>query len=714
MKSCLKALALFSTTILFAQAQHPQQLKDVDFKTIDAYLTFDVSQKQVTGKVTYTFEVSSKPDTIYIDAHNMQFKDVKVNGKKKTGWAASASALKLFKGYKKGKNTVEFTYTAQPKQTLYFVRFDCPECNNTATTGPNGIGDSDVQIWTQGQGKYTSHWLPSFDDVNEKVIFNLSIGYEKGYEVMANGVLKSKSVQGNLQKWEYQMDKPMSSYLAMLTIGQFEHQSQTAATGTPLEFWYRPEDASKFGPTYRDSKRIFDFLEREIGVNYPWRIYRQVPVLDFLYAGMENTTSTIFSEDFVVDETGFNDRSYINVNAHELAHQWFGDLITAESGTHHWLQEGFATYFALLAEQELYGNDHFNYQLYEMAERLQQAAKTDTIPVMNEKASTLSFYQKGAWAVHVLREGIGHDVFKTAIKNYLEKYAYKNVNTDEFLAEINKVSSYDTASFKKRWLESPGFEVAEAIELLSKNQFMQLYLKLGELSDKRFEDKKPVFMQVLQSDQFYPVKQEVIFQTAKVPFADKAELVRYAMNTGDIKLRQAVARTVTTIPAEFEKEYITLLNDDSYITREVALNVLCRRFPERQGEFLDKGIHWIGFNDKNLRILWLTLAYAAKYYHPEKKADFYGELLQYASPRYESSVRQNALANLLYIGKADPIVWQNLLNATLHHKWQFVKFGKDNIRKLLKKEGYRTLFETMLPQLPEAEKKKLEQLLGEK
>ena len=714
MKACLEALALFCTTIVFAQAQQPQQLKNVDFKTVDAYLTFNVAQKEVTGKVTYTFEVSSKPDTIYIDARNMQFKDVKVNGKKKTGWAASADALKLFKGYKKGKNTVEFTYTAQPKQTLYFVRFDCPECNNNPTPGSNGIGDSDVQIWTQGQGKYTSYWLPSFDDVNEKVIFNLSVAYDKGYEVMANGVLKSKSVEGNLQRWNYRMDKPMSSYLAMLTVGQFEQQSQSAATGTPLEFWYRPEDAAKFGPTYRDSKRIFDFLEKEIGVNYPWGVYRQVPVLDFLYAGMENTTSTIFSEDFVVDETGFNDRTYINVNAHELAHQWFGDLVTAESGTHHWLQEGFATYYALLAEQELYGEDHFNYQLYDMAERLQQAAKTDTIPVMNEKASTLSFYQKGAWALHVLREAIGHDVFKTAVKNYLEKYAYQNVNTDEFLAEINKVSAYDTASFKKRWLESPGFEVAEAVEILSKNEFMQLYLKLGDLSDKRFEDKKPIFMQVLQSDQFYPVKQEVIFQTAKVPFAEKADLLRYVMKTGDIKLRQAVARTVTTIPAEFEKEYITLLDDESYITRELALNNLCRRFPDRQGEFLDKGSKWIGFNDKNLRILWLTLAYAAKDYHPEKKADFYGELLQYASPRYESSVRQNALANLLYIGKADPIVWQNLVNATLHHKWQFVKFGKDNIRKLLKKEGYRALFETMLPQLPDAERKKLEQLLGEK
>ncbi|RZJ51928.1 MAG: M1 family peptidase, partial [Flavobacterium sp.] len=336
-----------------------------------------------------------------------------------------------------------------------------------------------------------------------------------------------------------------------------------------------------------------------------------------------------------------------------------GDLVTAESGKHHWLQEGFATYYALLAEQELYGDDHFNHELYQIAERLQQVAKTDTVPVMNEKASSLSFYQKGAWALHVLREGVGQDAFRKAVKTYLEKYAYKNVNTDEFLAEINKVSSYDTNSFRKRWLEKGGFEVAEVLDILKKNKFMELYLKLGDLSDKRFAEKKPIFLQILESDQFYPVKEEVIFQMAEVPFAEKAELMRVAMKSGDLKQRQAVARTVTKIPPEFIEEYITLLDDKSYITREIALNVLCAGFPERQGEFLDKADTWVGFNDKNLRILWLTLAYTSPNYRTADKDKFYTELQDYASPQYESTVRQNALANLLYIAKPDPEVLRN-------------------------------------------------------
>lgn len=695
------------TLLLITTSICAQQSRQVDFKTCDASISFDVPQKKVSGIVTYTFEVpDKKTDTIYIYARNMQFTDVTINDKK-AGWTNSTSALKLYQGFKKGKNTVQFQYTAKPKQALYFVEFEV--FKNQLET------EKQLQIWTQGQGKYTSYWLPSFDDPNEKVIYNLSVTFDKGYTILANGKNTKNSLHTNntLLTASYTMDKPMSSYLVMLAIGKFSKQTDVTKSGTPLEFYYRPKDSLKAEPTYRYSKQIFDFFEQEIGVAYPWGVYRQVPVLDFLYAGMENTTSTIFSQDFVVDAIGFNDRQYINVNAHELAHQWFGNLITAKSGKHHWLQEGFATYYALLAEKELFGNDHFNYELYQMAERLQRVSKTDTIPVLNEKASSLTFYQKGAWALHILRNGVGETAFKQAVKNYLTTYAYSNVTTEIFLKEINKVSDFDTQKFQKEWLEEGGFRVEEAIALLSENEFMQLYFKLGELQDKRYTEKEPIFKEILQSDMYYPVKEEVLLQTANVPFEEKADLLSIALNTNDIKIRQAIARTVTNFPQTFYPDYKSLLYDKSYITREIVLNILYSRFPEKRTEILDLSDKWVGFNDKNLRILWLTLAYATPGYREDKKTEFYTELQQYASPRYESTVRQNALANLLYIDKPDPVVWANLVNATQHHKWQFAKFGRENIRKLLKREGYPTLFKGIMPSLSKAEQRRLQQLLEE-
>jgi aminopeptidase N len=690
----MKYLLLFITSFALAQ-----QTQKVDFITLNAHLNPNGIEKSISGKMVYDFVVKSKIDTIMIDAIRMEFSEVKINGKL-VQYKNSGKSLNLYEGFKRGKNKLEFSYSAKPKQTMYFV--------------------SD-QIWTQGQGKYTSHWLPSFDDVNEKVIFNLTISIIHDRSnlptVLSNGKLDKVSMTAIQKKWEnntvwqYKMQKPMSSYLVMLAIGKFVKQTETTTSGTSLEFYLKEEDKDKFKTTYKYSKEIFEFFEREIGVNYPWEVYKQVPVMDFLYAGMENTTSTIFAQDFVVDEIGFNDRTYVNVNAHELAHQWFGDMVTAQSGKHHWLQEGFATYYALLAEKELFGEDHFNFELYQTAETLQRASRSDTIPLMNEKASSLTFYQKGAWALHFLRENIGADNFRKAVKNYLNKYGFKNVNTDDFLAEINKVSKFDTKAFKKVWLEQSGFEVNEALAILKKNKFISDYLALTEQFEKPVLEKQAQFETILQSDAFYPLKEEVVYQLSEVPFEEKKELLHKAMQTNNIKVRQAVASTLKQVPPDFKAEYATLLDDNSYLTREIALKNLVAQFPEDRMGLLDKTTSWVGFNDKNLRIAWLTLALATKDYQNENKVKFYDELLAYSTPLYEANTRQNAIVNLLFLNKADKNVLPNLVNGLTHHKWQFTKFCREKIREMVKQETFKKYFEELLPTLPENEKSQLQRLL---
>ena len=692
-ETTMRYIFLFLFSFSFAQ-----QSQKVDFKTVYATLQPNAIGKSISGEVNYQFEVLKAIDTIGIDAIKMDFSNVKINGKT-VNFENSGKALQLFEGFKKGKNTLTFNYTATPKQTIYFI----------------GEGEQ-LQIWTQGQGKYTSHWLPSFDDVNEKVIFNISIKFNEGYTILSNGVLKNRDHKRNgyekgFTTYNYEMSKPMSSYLVMLAIGKFAKQTAQTKSGTPLEFYIDEKDADKFETTYKYTTQIFDFFEQEIGVKYPWEIYRQVPVRDFLYSGMENTTSTIFAQDFVVDQIGFTDKTYINVNAHELAHQWFGNLITAETGKHHWLQEGFATYYALLAEKELFGDDHFNWELYEMAERLQQASKTDTIPLLNEKASSLTFYQKGAWALHYLRESIGAENFQKAVKNYLKKYSFKNVNTDDFLNEVKAVSSFDTQNFKRIWLEQSGFEVNQALILLRKNKFMTSYLELVEIQSKPFSEKKTSLENLLKSESFYPLKEEVVFQMAEVPFEEKEALLKVALDGNNLKVRQAIARIMVEIPIPFQANYETLLNDESYITKEIALGTLWNLFPDKQAGYLNQSKDWIGFNDKNLRILWLTLALMTKDYQNEKKVLFYDELLDYSSLKFESSIRQNALTNLLFLNPNDQNILRNLVNATTHHKWQFTLFARNQIRELIKTERHKKYFEEMLPSLNVAEQSQLKRLL---
>ncbi len=683
---------LFLTAISFAQ-----QTYKVDFTELKGLLEPNYYEKSISGFVTYKFNLKSAIDTIRIDAKNIDFSKVLINNKE-VKYTATTKELKLFEGFAIGKNTLSFNYKAKPKQTLYFI----------------GEGEN-LQIWTQGQGKYTSHWLPSFDDVNEKVIFNIGIYFDEKFQVLANGNLVNKSTPKNTSDtktlWEYQMKKPMSSYLVMLAIGKFGYKTGISNSNIPLEWYYSQADVSKFEPTYRHSKHIFDFLEKEIGVKYPWKIYRQIPVRDFLYGGMENTTSTIFAQDFVIDAIGFNDRNYVNVNAHELAHQWFGDMVTAKSGKHHWLQEGFATYYALLSEKEVFGDDYFYHQMYKTSLQLRNAAKTDTIPVMNERASSLSFYQKGAWALHAIRDAIGEKSFQKAVKSYLKKYQFKNVETDDFLAEIKKVSDFDTENFKKVWLEDYHYPAEEINRLLEKNAFIQQLLDVQKYKNKLFSEKEIYFTETMKSNAYFPVKTEIIYQIANVPFEEKQKLLNLAMQTNSLEVRRAIANTFVKVPPEFKSQYESLLNDDSYYTKEVALSNLWESFPEEREKYLETAKNWEGNNDKSLRIQFLTLSQSSKIMDIRTKEMNYLELQNYSSENFESSIRQNAFDAILSINTLDKVMLKNLINATTHFKWQFSKYAKDQIRRLLKNNEIRMYFDEIMLELNQAEQIQLKKLL---
>ncbi len=689
---------LFITSFAFSQ-----QLAAVDFLTMNASLEINPIKRNVVGEVTYTFEVNKKTDTIRIDAQKMTFSNLKINGKV-ANFSENKKQLLLFEGYKVGKNTLTFQYEAFPTQTMYFVNWDFTEEIDT----PEEVQG---QIWTQGQGKYTSHWLPSFDDVNEKVIFGLRVKFHKSFEVISNGALLKKVPIGDDLTWHYQMTNPMSSYLVMLAIGHFEKQELTSKSGIPLVNYHEKEDSLVLEPTYRYSKAIFNFLETEIGIPYPWKIYRQIPVHDFLYAGMENTTSTIFSRDFMIDSIGYTDRNYANVNAHELAHQWFGNLVTAKSGKDHWLQEGFATYYALLAEREVFSDNYFYNKLYTMSRQLQEASRTDSIPVLNEKASSLSFYQKGAWALHVLREQIGKDKFNKAVKDYLRKYAFQTVSTDDFLNEIKNVSDFDTTSFKSKWLEGTVFPIDEARELLFKNDFIKQYFAVQDEPLDVYKDQEEM-MKILHSSAYYPIKELLVFQTVSLPFESKEFLLNTALNTNELLVRQAVANALTEIPESFRVAYESLLKDASYETREAALYNLWKQFPERREYYMEISKDWVGFENKNLKMLHLYLSFLT-FTDAKKKMDTYLELLRYTGTDFDSNVQQEALQRLLLLKLHTEDVFRSLAYGISHHRWQIVKFCKDNIRTLLQDAKNREIFIAMKAKLPVREKTHLQRLLDE-
>ena len=657
-----------------------QQTEYVDFRTMKVDLFGMTSNlSELGGQVDITFDILKDTDSIYLKGKNFEhtaagFKDI-------------GAIIHFYDGEHiiiKKKFKANTTHTLQltwlilnPKKAIYFVERE----------------NSD-QIWTQGQGKYTSNWLPSIDDMNDKIEFDLSITYDSNYTVIANGKLADKQINESTTTWHYNMQHPMSSYLVALAIGKYNKKEIKSKSGIPIELYYYPEDSAKVEPTYRYTKQMFDFLEDKIGVPYPWQNYKQVPVKDFLYSGMENTSCTIFSDDFMIDQTSFIDKNYVNVNAHELAHQWFGDLVTETSGTHHWLQEGFATYYALLAERDIFGDDYYYNTLYEYAKELiKQEQAGDATTLLDPKASSTTFYKKGAWALHVLKEKIGEQAFKKGVKQYLDKHAFKNVETEDFISEVEKTSGKDLSSFETEWLTSKALPLAKMRASLNKNESIA-FLETIEDADYlsyRTDDNGyvPSSLVTALPKGYYTQRLAVLREALKKPeYPTYKDLIKEAFSSNEIKTRQLLAKH---LPDGFKKENESLLQDASYITKEIALYNLWSKYPKDRTQYLDatKGI--IGFNDKNVRCLWLTLALLTPEYDVAFNNVYLRELRDYTSSKYGFQTRQNAFS---YVNKLQIFDYQtlaNLIEATNHHNWRFKSFAKELLQSLSENEKYKDI-----------------------
>jgi len=181
-----------------------QQTSTVDFTKLAGTIHLLPESKSVKGEIKIDLKILKATDSIYLDAKNSE-----VNWKQKNQFDFKTTIDKIWiiGNFEKGKSySFNFKYQMNPKQAMYFVGWD--------NEGSN-------QIWTQGQGKYTSHWLPSIDDLNEKIEFDLAYQVPKNYTVIANGKLTNKKTQGNQKIWSFDMKNPMSSYLVAVAVGDY-------------------------------------------------------------------------------------------------------------------------------------------------------------------------------------------------------------------------------------------------------------------------------------------------------------------------------------------------------------------------------------------------------------------------------------------------------------------------------------------------------------
>ena len=242
---------------------------NVDMLHLLLDVSFEPKIGKVIGNVTLTFTpLLIKIDTLFLDAPNIQIHSVKMDGEK-VSFSQNEKGITLeFANTLSWENqyTITIEYDCFPRKGIYFIGWN-DEKNL-----------SRKQIWTQGQGIDNRHWIPHYDEMNDKLITEVIVHFDKGYKVLSNGNLVAKTEEeGNSIKWHYKMRKAHPSYLIMLGIGEYDVLEEKSERGVPLNLWYYPDWEERVSSAYHLSKEMFDYLEREIDVPYPWETYAQIP-----------------------------------------------------------------------------------------------------------------------------------------------------------------------------------------------------------------------------------------------------------------------------------------------------------------------------------------------------------------------------------------------------------------------------------------------------
>ncbi len=412
----------------------------VDIEQLDLDVTPDFKNRRVAGTATFTFKPILKPlGQLRLDAHDLEISTVSGSGEIAT-WENTDRALivtfaKPIPAGEQAKLTV--TYEAEPKKGLYF------------RTPEMGYDPGDTHIWTQGESIEARHWFPCFDAPNEFFTSTMTCRVPEAMVVLSNGSKVSDSVDADsgLRVVKWSQDKPHVNYLITLVAGHFKRLEEKHGD-LSMSFWTAPSDFANAANSFRYTKECMEYFEEEIGMPYPWAKYDQVTVQDFHWGGMENTSISTLNASTLFSSETENLRSSQGLMAHELAHQWFGDLVTCKDWSQLWLNEGFATYYTHLFAGHKDGINEMRYGLYRDRKSL-TGRGGDTTAMVNRKYNSpeemfrkygFMSYSKGSWVLHMLRSQLGPELFRKSVKTYLERHKHGNVVTEDLRSIIEEIS----------------------------------------------------------------------------------------------------------------------------------------------------------------------------------------------------------------------------------------------------------------------------------
>ncbi len=464
--SKLAAIFAFAAFSVFSQTARPDfnRARTFDAQHYIIRVSFDRVKHEVFGDTTVILKpLKADFRSVELDAVDLKFESVKLEPSGidlKYSAAAGKVIVALDKVY--GPDdviSIRLKYTTtEPKKGVYFVPADKDE---------KGTVIRAEQIWSQGEAEEARYWFPSFDFPSDKATTEEYITTEKGKVVIGNGEFLGKTdAADGMETWHYKMPIPHSTYLVSFVIGDYIRVTDTYKN-IPLTFYVYPGQEKMAHTAYDDTRKMIATYEHLTGVDFPYNKYDQTIVAAFKFGGMENITATTMADQEILFGAMLGGGGVVtDLVSHELAHSWFGDMVTCKNWAELYLNEGFATYMEAAYREQAYGRENY---LEKIKTNADEFLADDLInkkrhPLYDLNAADVdglfdnsyTTYSKGGAVLHTLREQVGTENFWKAINIYLNRHKFANVESTDLEKAMEEVSGQDLKWFFDQWIYGGG------------------------------------------------------------------------------------------------------------------------------------------------------------------------------------------------------------------------------------------------------------------
>jgi len=415
---------------------------------VKAEIEVDFESRSLAGTAVNVLKCTDRCEKIVLHAVDMKIEEVLVNGSK-VPYTYTGKELEVYPERASKGDVLEVLVryrVVEPKAGVWFVPTD---------------GGKPYIAYTQGQPEDTRFWLPTYDYPNRKAVVELAVKAPEGLKVVCNGNLLHRSVEGGFEKWVYKLNSRIPTYLIAFAVGDF-YVKEEECDGLLLQYVVpkgREEDIER---SFSKTKEMIKFFEEYTGVKYPYPKYSQVCVDEFVAGGMENASLTILTSATLHDEKAHLDFRSEPLVSHELAHQWFGDLVTCKDWSHLWLNEGFATLMEALWRRRELGLDEFVYDLMGMVDsylaeygRYARPIVTRLYKYPDELFDSHS-YPKAALVLWSLANVVGEEKFREGVRRYLETRREQNADTEDLRKVMEEVSGLKLDWFFEQYVYNAG------------------------------------------------------------------------------------------------------------------------------------------------------------------------------------------------------------------------------------------------------------------